>query len=86
MYSDLLRIRAVTPAEGFTVLISLTDGTTRLLDLDPHLVGEVLTPIRESRELFLEVFVDPISGTLAWPGGIDLDPDVLLGTPIALGH
>ena len=84
--SGLLRILSVTPSADYTVMVTLTDGTTRSIDLESHLVGGVLTPLRESRELFLQVFVDPISGTLAWPGGLDLDPDVLLGTPVALGR
>jgi len=30
-------------------------------------------------ESFAAVAVDPIAGTVCWPGGIDLDPDVLHG-------
>ena len=28
---------------------------------------------------FAEVTIDPVAGTLSWPNGIDLDPDVLHG-------
>ena len=28
---------------------------------------------------FAQVAVDPVAGTLAWPNGVDLDPDVLHG-------
>ena len=29
--------------------------------------------------MFSQVSVDPTTGTLVWPGGLDLDPDVLYG-------
>jgi hypothetical protein len=33
----------------------------------------------DDEELFSQVSVDPTTGTLVWPGGLDLDPDVLYG-------
>ena len=36
----------------------------------------VLAPLRDIA-FFAQVKVDPESGTLSWPGDIDLDPDVL---------
>jgi Protein of unknown function (DUF2442) len=39
----------------------------------------VFAPIRESRELFEQVRVNPETRTVEWPGEVDLDPDVLYG-------
>lgn len=80
---ELLRFVSVAPKDGFTVQAVLSDGTMRHVDLGDHLVGPVFEPIRNNPALFAEVYVDPVSRTLAWPGDIALDPDVLLGTPIA---
>jgi hypothetical protein len=45
---------------------------------DSELVAGVL--------LHSRVGVDPIAGTLSWPGGIDLDPDVLHTDVPAASH
>jgi hypothetical protein len=36
-------------------------------------------PLLADETRFREVRVDPVLGTLVWPGGADVDPDVLLG-------
>jgi hypothetical protein len=41
--------------------------------------GGVFAPIYERWEIFEQVRVNPESGTLEWPGGIDIDPEVLYG-------
>jgi hypothetical protein len=41
--------------------------------------GGVFAPIRESREVFEQVRVNPETRTVKWPGEVDLDPDVLYG-------
>lgn len=74
----MLRFAAVRPVGGHMVEARLTDGSTRLIDLDPWIGGAVFAEVRSSQAAFDAVFVDPISRTVAWPGGLDLDPDVLL--------
>jgi hypothetical protein len=39
----------------------------------------VFAPIYERREVFEEVAVNPESGTVEWPGEVDLDAEVLYG-------
>lgn len=41
--------------------------------------GSVFAAIRDRREIFEQVRVNPESRTVEWPGEIDLDPDVLYG-------
>jgi hypothetical protein len=74
----VLRFAEVRPTGGHVVEARLTDGSTRLIDLEPWLGGAIFDEIRSNDEAFNRVYVDEISRTLAWPGGIDLDPDVLL--------
>jgi hypothetical protein len=74
----MVRIRGVETLGGFRVRLSLTDGTTREVDLDPYLNGPVFEPLRADTALFQDVRVDPELGTIVWPNGADIDPDVLI--------
>jgi hypothetical protein len=85
------RIRSVEPLDGFVVRLSFTDGTTREIDLEGELWGPVFEPLRTDRELFRQVRVDEELGTIVWPNGADMDPDVLHGDfeptePAATAH
>ena len=72
----LVRIAAVTPLDGFRLRLPLTDGSTIERDVDPLLKGPVFDAIRENRQLFEAARVG--SGTVVWPNGADLCPDVLI--------
>lgn len=71
-----VRVHAVVPLTGFVVLVTFTDGTSREMDLERYLHGPIFEPIR-SPESFRQITVDPVAGTIAWPNGADIDPDVL---------
>jgi len=72
-----VRIRAVTPREGFKVYLEFTDDTTKEIDLEPYLHGPIFEPIRRDPRVFRSVKVDPQMGTVVWENGADIDPDVL---------
>jgi len=74
-----LRIRSVEPLEGFVLRLGFDDGTTREVDLEDELWGPVFEPLRTDPQLFRQVRVDEELGTIVWPNGADLDPDVLHG-------
>lgn len=57
--------------------LTFSDGLVRELDFTDTLTG-VLGMIDDDA-MFGAVRVDPTSRTICWPGGIDLDPDVLHG-------
>jgi hypothetical protein len=73
------RIRTVEPLEGFVLRLGFDDGTVREIDLEPELWGPVFEPLRVDPGLFRQVRVDEELGTVVWPNGADLDPDVLHG-------
>ena len=75
--NDLVRIRAVTPLEGFVVRLEFTDGSTRDVDLNKYLRGPIFELLRSDPTRFREVTVEPGAGTISWPNGADIDPDVL---------
>jgi hypothetical protein len=72
------RITDAEPLDGFALRLSLTDGTTVDVDVERFLWGPVFEPIRADRSLFEQVAVDPVSRTVCWPNGADIDPDVLV--------
>ncbi len=74
----MVRIRAVEPLDGFRVRLSLTDGSIRDVDVGPYLNGPVFEPVRNDPAFFRRISVDDELGTIVWPNGADIDPDVLI--------
>lgn len=72
----MIRVIAVEPKGGLTVHLCFSDGTVRDIDLAPYLIGPVFEPLHEPAR-FAEVAVDPELGTIVWPNGADICPDVL---------
>jgi hypothetical protein len=73
----MVRITAVECLETFWVRLSFTDGTQRDVNLDPYLRGPIFQPLRDDARQFSAVRVDTRLGTITWPNGADIDPDVL---------
>lgn len=74
---SMVRVKQVMPLDGFVVRLSFTDGTQRDVDLEPFLHGPIFDPMQRDRNEFLKVSVDSRAGTIVWPNGADIDPDVL---------
>lgn len=74
---ELVRVSEVEPLDGFSVDLTFTDGSKKVIDLGDYLRGPVFEPIRNNPELFRAVRVDEEAGTIVWPNGADIDPDVL---------
>jgi hypothetical protein len=72
-----VRISSVERLGGFTVRLGLTNGTTKEINLAPLMRGPIFEPLRNDPAKFAEVRVDPRAGTIVWPNGADIDPDVL---------
>jgi hypothetical protein len=72
----LLRIRDVTPLEGFRLRLTLTDGSVVERDITGLLIGPVFETLHKDPAAFRSVKVE--SGTVVWPNGADLCPDVLI--------
>ena len=79
------RITNVEPCEHFRVLLRFTDGSAGTADLAPWIEGKpgVFAALQDPT-FFRQVTVDPEAGTLIWPNGADLDPDVLYEAAHAL--
>src|SRR5215213_8481385 len=80
---SMVRVQSVVPLESYLVRLGFTDGTERVVDLEPYLRGPIFEPLRDE-DLFRSVRVDEELGTIVWPTGADIDPDVLYeSTPAA---
>ncbi len=71
------RVVDVEHLGGRRLCIVFSDGLVRELDFAGTLQGVLST--LDADEAFGEVSVDTVAGTISWPNGIDLDPDVLHG-------
>jgi hypothetical protein len=72
------RVAAVTVIRNFLLRIEFRDGTAGTLDL-ARLVkssGGVFEPLHDP-SAFAAVRIDHEAGTIVWPNGADIDPDVL---------
>lgn len=70
------RVEAVEARPKHRVWLRFADGLEGEVDLS-DLAGKGVFASWEDPEEFARVFVDQESGTIAWPGGIDLAPDAL---------
>jgi Protein of unknown function (DUF2442) len=77
-HATRIRIETVEPLDGYVLRLGFSDGSTRDVDLERELWGPVFEPLRDI-EIFRQVIVDDELGTIVWPNGADMDPDVLRG-------
>ncbi len=72
------RVVGVRHLKDYELQFSFSDGTVANLDLRARIAGRggVFEPLQRV-EFFAQVCVDPEAGTLVWPNGVDLCPDVL---------
>ncbi len=71
-----VRIKKVVPLEGFRLRLTLTDESVVERDIADLLIGPIFEPIRRDPGRFREVRVE--EGSVVWPNGADLCPDVLI--------
>ncbi|HMN39924.1 MAG TPA: DUF2442 domain-containing protein [Phycisphaerales bacterium] len=81
----MVRIASASAEPGYVLALTFTDGTAGRVNL-AHLVGKGVFAAWRDPAFFAGVQVDPKTRTVCWPGGIDLDPDVLharaMGKPL----
>lgn len=85
MLSDIVE---VTSIQDYRLELRFEDGTRGEIDVAELIRFEgVFAPLKDPAE-FAKVRVDPELGTICWPNGADLDPDVLhariTGEPIRI--
>ncbi len=79
--TDLPRITDATPRHDRWLQLRFTDGVVPDVNLGPvFATRQIFVAIRDDQEVFAQVRVNEETGTVEWPGEIDLDPDVLYAT------
>jgi hypothetical protein len=74
--TQFIRVQSVTPLNDRVVRVVFTNGEQRDIDLSPYIAGgPIFEPVRNDSTFFQSVQVE--GGTIAWPNGADIDPDVL---------
>ncbi len=74
----LPRVRFAQMVADYVLQVVFYDGVERTVDLSGELWGAMAQPLRDPA-YFAQVRVDHELGTVCWPNGFDLDPDVLHG-------
>ena len=80
MQHPIHRVTAVEQTGPYTLHITFADGTSRAIDFEPILRGELFGPLRDPVE-FARDKIDPEVHTLVWPSGADFDPATLHDWP-----
>ena len=71
---DVIAVRVL---EGYHLHLTFDDGRAGVVDMTPFIErGGVFSPLQEP-DFFHQVSVNPDIGTVCWPNGADLCPDVL---------
>ncbi len=88
MYGDgvesvLHKIRSVYPVGAQHLILEFDRGEYRVVSVRPFLEGPIFEPLKDPA-FFRQVKVDLNAGTVVWPNGADLDPDVLYARSVPL--
>jgi hypothetical protein len=76
-------VKNVTYVSDYKLQLTFEDGDIRLVDLRPHLDGEIFEPLKDIN-YFKTVCVNPDLDTIVWDNGADMSPDFLyeIGMPV----
>jgi hypothetical protein len=78
--SKIIFVTEVEALDGHWIRATFSDGAVKEIGLGELLAGGgVFTPLYERRDVFERLTVNRESGTVEWPGEVDLDPEVLYG-------
>jgi hypothetical protein len=78
--SKLITVTAVEPKGAYRLLVTFDDGAVKEIELGDLLADAhgVFLPLRDPK-VFAQVKANLETGTIEWPGEVDLDPEVLYG-------
>lgn len=80
MAHPIHRVTSVELIGTYELRVSFDDGTSREINLEHVLEGELYGPLRDP-EVFAKVDIDPEVQTVVWPNGADFDPAILHDWP-----
>ena len=71
--ATVTQVRVIRP---YVLDLSFSDGSTREVDLEEELYGEVFEPLKDP-VIFAQATVSEELGTVVWPNGADFSPEFL---------
>lgn len=74
MLHDVIAVKAVEP---YRIWVRFEDGLEGEVDLSDLAGRGVFKRWTDNPSEFSQASVDPVSGTVTWPGGLDVAPDRL---------
>jgi len=76
-------VKNVIYISEYKLQLTFEDGSLRLVNLEPHLDGEIFEPLKDIN-YFKTVRVNSDLDTIVWDNGADMSPDFLyeIGTPM----
>ena len=74
MLKDVTQVKTL---DGYRLYLHFEDGAEGVVDLAEIVQFTGLFAPLEERAYFAQVRVNPDIGTICWPNGADIDPDVL---------
>lgn len=69
-------VKAVKYIKDYKLNLTFENGMSKLVDLQPHLEGEIFEPLKDL-SYFKEVSVNPDIDTIVWSNSADFSPDFL---------
>ena len=69
-------VKSARHVVGCQLILGFEDGTYRIVDLEPHLDGEVFQPLKDP-DYFRAFQVSADLDTIVWPNGADVAPETL---------
>jgi hypothetical protein len=74
----MIDVVGVKPLDGHKLELTFQDGLNAVVDLDRVITcfDGIFAPLNDP-EYFRSARVDPEAGTIVWPNGADIGPDVL---------
>ncbi len=76
------RVTMVETLPDYRIGVAFSDGTAGVIDLS-DMVGTGIFEALKDPSQFAKAYVDSVTHTVAWPGGIDLCPDALYRDVVA---
>jgi len=71
-----ITVRKAIVIKPYTVELTFSDDTTKTVNLEKWLYGEMFEPLRDPT-FFAQMRLEPGDITISWPNGADLAPEFL---------
>jgi hypothetical protein len=79
----LHEVRSAYPVGSHHLILEFETGEYRVINLRPFLEGPMFEPLKDPA-FFRQAKADPDAGTVVWPNGADICPDVLYAKSVPL--